>query len=40
VIPVLIIKLARDTARHATVAQRLDALGVPHTFLKFLPLWR
>jgi glycosyl transferase family 25 len=34
VIPVLIINLERDNERRAAVASRLDALGVPSTFLK------
>jgi GR25 family glycosyltransferase involved in LPS biosynthesis len=33
-IPVIIINLERDGERRAAVAARLDALGVPHTFLK------
>lgn len=33
-IPVLVINLERDSARRAALASRLDALNIPHTFLK------
>jgi glycosyl transferase family 25 len=34
VIPVLVINLERDSERRAAVAGRLDALGIPHSFLQ------